>query len=73
MLIPERKLNGWADDAKAAITANPDYFVRWYTAKSLLLVGVSVALAYMIGKQWNKRSHHKKKQKIPPVVEDFFR
>lgn len=42
--------HGFTDDAKAAIAASPDYFVKWYTIKSILLVGVAAALAYTIGK-----------------------
>ena len=32
-------VDGWTDDAQKAITENPKYFVWWYTAKSLALVG----------------------------------
>lgn len=32
-------VEGWSDDAQKAITENPKYFVWWYTAKSLALVG----------------------------------
>lgn len=34
-----QNLHGWSDDARKAITENPNYFVWWYTAKSLALVG----------------------------------
>jgi len=33
----------WSATAKIAIEANPDYFVWWYTVKS---VGLCVAVAY---------------------------
>jgi len=45
-----RGLGSFTDDAKAAMAASPDYFLTWYTAKSLLLVGVTAALAYQLGK-----------------------
>jgi hypothetical protein len=45
-----RDFAGWSDDAKQAMTDNPDYFVWWYTAKSLALVAVSVTTAYYMGK-----------------------
>jgi hypothetical protein len=47
---PESRLEGFSDDARAAMEASPDYFVWWYSAKSLLLVGVACALAYQLGK-----------------------
>lgn len=37
-------------DARAAIQDNPDYFVRWYTAKSIALVGAIGVAAYYAGK-----------------------
>jgi len=37
-------LAGWSDDAKQAITDNPDYFVWWYTVKSVGL-GIVIGLA----------------------------
>jgi hypothetical protein len=45
----------WQEDAKAAITANPDYFVWWYTAKSLALVGALGWVAYLIGKEAGRK------------------
>jgi len=42
-------------DAKTAILANPDYFVRWYTAKSLALVVAVAGIAYMVGKERGRR------------------
>jgi len=41
---------GWTDDAKKAMVDNPDYFVWWYTTKSLALVAAAVTAAYYIGK-----------------------
>lgn len=37
-------------DARNAIQDNPDYFVRWYTAKSIALVGAIGVAAYYAGK-----------------------
>jgi len=52
---PEVRLEGFSQDAEAAIVANPAYFVWWYTAKSIALVGLAVALAFYIGKNRSKR------------------
>lgn len=43
-------LGTFSSDAKEAIAANPDYFIWWYTAKSLSLVAAVAALAYYVGK-----------------------
>lgn len=43
-------LSDFKADARIAITANPDYFVWWYSAKSILLVLAIAALAYQIGR-----------------------
>lgn len=52
-----RPLNGyfseWEASAVRAMQAEPEYFARWYTVKSLALVGVSVALAVAL---FRKRS-----------------
>lgn len=44
------QLGTFSSDAKTAILANPDYFVRWYTVKSLALVAAVAGVAYMVGK-----------------------
>lgn len=44
-------LCGWTSDAKTAMQTNPDYFVWWYTAKSLALVAAAVYAAYLYGRQ----------------------
>jgi len=44
-------LEGWSDDAKKAMTENPDYFVWWYTVKSVGLALVFGALCYQLGKR----------------------
>lgn len=46
-----RALGGWSDDAKKAITENPEYFVWWYSAKSMALVGALAWVAYLLGKR----------------------
>jgi len=45
-----RGLGNFTDDARVAMAASPDYFVWWYSAKSMLLVGAVAALAYQLGK-----------------------
>jgi hypothetical protein len=53
MIRPQ--LHGFADDARQAITANPDYFVWWYTAKSIGLAVVFAAFTFMLGRASVKR------------------
>lgn len=43
-------LSDFKADARLAITANPDYFVWWYSAKSILLVVAVAALAFQFGR-----------------------
>jgi hypothetical protein len=43
-------LGDFAEDARTAITVAPDYFVRWYTIKSIGLGVAAAALAFMIGR-----------------------
>ena len=43
-------LGDFARDARTAITVAPDYFVRWYTIKSIGLGVVAAGLAFMIGR-----------------------
>jgi len=43
-------LGDFAADARTAITVAPDYFVRWYTIKSIGLGVVAAGLAFMIGR-----------------------
>lgn len=43
-------LHGWSEDALKAMQDNPDYFVWWYTTKSMALVVAAVAAAYFYGK-----------------------
>jgi hypothetical protein len=41
---------GWGDDARRAMNAAPNYFVWWYTAKSIGLGVMASALAFMMGR-----------------------
>ncbi len=50
------QLGDFSADARVAITKAPDYFVWWYTAKSIGL-GVAVGLiGFLIGRATAKRS-----------------
>ena len=49
-----RTLNGFSTDAKEAIQRNPDYFVWWYTAKSVALCAAVAGIAYLVGKNQAK-------------------
>ena len=57
MLIPRSRLHlyGFTDDGEAAIAASPGYFLAWYSAKSILLVAVTAALAYQLGRTKKRR------------------
>jgi len=48
-------VQGFSDDAKKAITENPDYFVWWYTAKSIGLGIVAAYAAYLLGREHGRR------------------
>lgn len=50
-------LSSWQADARAAIVSNPDYFVWWYTVKSIALCGVAAVAAYYIGKDVANRGY----------------
>lgn len=41
----------WELSAQRAMQAEPLYFARWYTVKSIALVGVSLALLYTLMKR----------------------
>jgi ElaB/YqjD/DUF883 family membrane-anchored ribosome-binding protein len=50
-----RPLGSFSADARQAIAASPDYFVRWYTLKSIGL-GVAVGvIGFLIGRATVKR------------------
>lgn len=44
---------GASEDTRRAMQENPDYWIAWYTFKSLALVAVIGVLGYTLGK--NKR------------------
>lgn len=54
--VPAASLGGFSDDAKKAITENPDYFVWWYTVKSIGLGVVAAYAAYLLGREHGRRS-----------------
>ena len=53
-LVPRgyEPLEGWSDDARKAITENPDYFVWWYTKKSMAVVAFACAATYFAGRYY---------------------
>ena len=46
---------GWQENAVSAIQENPKYFVWWYTAKSLALVGAVAWATYLLGKEAGRK------------------
>jgi hypothetical protein len=54
-MIQPRQLGSFSSDARTAITQAPDYFVWWYTVKSVGLGVLAAALAFMIGRASVKR------------------
>jgi hypothetical protein len=48
-------IEGFSDDAKKAIVENPDYFVWWYTVKSVGLGVVAAYAAYLLGREHGRR------------------
>ncbi len=59
MIQHDQRLNGWSDDARKAIVENPDYFVWWYTVKSVGLAVSFAALALMVGRELGRRRKRK--------------
>lgn len=45
----------FTSDARRAMTASPDYFVWWYTVKSVGLGVVGAGLAFMLGRELGRR------------------
>jgi hypothetical protein len=41
---------GFGDEARRAMSVAPDYFVWWYTIKSVGLGVVAAGLAFMVGR-----------------------
>jgi hypothetical protein len=61
LLTKKRTEHDWscgsfADDARRAITSAPDYFVRWYTIKSVGLGVLGAGLAFMLGREIGKKT-----------------
>lgn len=54
-----RYLSSWQGDAKKTMLENPDYFVWWYTVKSVGLGVVFGAAMYLLGKQHAQRKRRK--------------
>ena len=50
MSARDQNVGGFAEDARAAIQDRPDYFVWWYTFKSVALVGAITVAAFFAGK-----------------------
>lgn len=48
--VIQPQLGDFASDARTAITVAPDYFVRWYTIKSIGLGVAFAGLAFMLGR-----------------------
>ena len=44
-------MNGFSEDASRAVQQNPEYFMAWYTLKSLALVVAIGAVCYYVGKE----------------------
>jgi len=55
VIQPQAQLGSFSSDARLAIQASPDYFIKWYTIKSIGLGVVAAALAFMIGRATAKR------------------
>jgi len=43
-------LGSWSGEARKAMESAPDYFVWWYTVKSVGLGVAAAALAFMVGR-----------------------
>ena len=54
-------MSGFSDDAKQAMTTSPDYFVWWYTAKSIGLGVVAAYAAYLLGKERGRRERRRRR------------
>lgn len=50
MIVSQDQLGSFSSDAKVAMQAAPDYFVWWYTVKSVGLCVVAAGLAFMLGR-----------------------
>lgn len=50
MISAQRQLGSFSDDAREAIQRAPNYFIAWYTAKSIALCVAVAALAFVAGR-----------------------
>ena len=53
--LSSMSIDGWGDEARKAMAAAPDYFIVWYTIKSVGLGIVASGLAFMLGKESARR------------------
>lgn len=53
--LPLQGQGPWSETAMKAIVENPEYFVWWYTVKSVALCGVAAYAAYLYGKSKGQR------------------
>ena len=44
------RYQGWREDAVTAMQMHPNYWLGWYSVKSIALVAVFGALCYQLGK-----------------------
>lgn len=56
MILQRSRLGDFSTDTRTAIVRAPDYFVWWYTVKSVGLGVAVAALAFVIGRTTAKRS-----------------
>ncbi len=45
----------WTEDATEAFKSSPEYFMNWYTIKSLALVAAAATAAYLYGKEAGRK------------------
>lgn len=52
---PTEIISGFSIDAREAIQTHPDYFVWWYTAKSIALCASLCTVAFLLGRSSARR------------------
>ncbi len=60
--VRDQRLAGWTADARKAIRENPDYFVWWYTVKSVGLGIVGAVATYYIGKDIARKQRNRRQK-----------
>lgn len=55
VITSQQQLGSFSSDARTAMQASPDYFVWWYTVKSVGLCVVAAGFAFMVGRATAKR------------------